>query len=169
MHFSQPITRYLGRLLGTQHPPNEIGVTRDMIVALLRYRPNPRSSSATSSSPAPLPWVAFRRRRIVHFLPLGFRLIFPQGPLQFRTAESLLRLVLHTYGAKPTRRAKATGCASASLLTPPSATSKAQPSARPLHGPRGHHLKQYHQEYLAITVIVNRARPIRPAPNRRSK
>ena len=32
------LTRCLGRLLGTQHP-HKMGVTRDMIVALLRYRP----------------------------------------------------------------------------------------------------------------------------------
>ena len=32
------LTRCLGRLLGTQHP-HKLGVTRDMIVALLRYRP----------------------------------------------------------------------------------------------------------------------------------
>ena len=32
------LTRSLGRLLGTQHP-HKMGVTRDMIVALLRYQP----------------------------------------------------------------------------------------------------------------------------------
>ena len=79
------LTRCLGRLLGTQHP-HKLGVTRDMIVALLRYRPKNavefRDKLVTCSVVvhahhrlhAPV------RRRPGHVVLPRFRLGLPQGP-----------------------------------------------------------------------------------------
>jgi hypothetical protein len=88
------LTCCLGRLLGTQHP-HKLGVTRDMVVALLRYRPSNVAELITSSSPAPSPWDIRMRQgegAATQACNLQLKSDFLKGLLQFLDCSNLVTL-----------------------------------------------------------------------------